>query len=169
MSTPRNVVREKLLALPVRKGIAYEIEKGVYNATIDEADRAGIPRYWENPKFSSRYLFRARSILYNLRNPKNPGLLRKVVEGRIEPCAVAEMTAIQMFPEHWDQVVEYVTKKRNTSMFSLGSSESMPDGAFQCKKCKGWKTVYYQLQTRSADEPMTTFVTCGNCGFHWKF
>jgi transcription elongation factor S-II len=26
-----------------------------------------------------------------------------------------------------------------------------------------------QMQTRSADEPMTTFVTCVNCGNKWKF
>lgn len=31
------------------------------------------------------------------------------------------------------------------------------------------KTTYYQMQTRSADEPMTTFVTCVNCGNRWKF
>lgn len=34
---------------------------------------------------------------------------------------------------------------------------------FQCSKCKEKKTTYYQLQTRSADEPMTTFVTCVVC------
>ena len=28
--------------------------------------------------------------------------------------------------------------------------------------------TYYQLQTRSVDEPMTTFITCLNCGFKWK-
>ncbi|KAI6698696.1 hypothetical protein NL676_018815 [Syzygium grande] len=32
---------------------------------------------------------------------------------------------------------------------------------FKCGRCGQRKTTYYQLQTRSADEPMTTFVTCG--------
>ena len=39
---------------------------------------------------------------------------------------------------------------------------------FTCRKCKSNKCSYYQLQTRSADEPMTTFVTCINCGNRWK-
>lgn len=41
--------------------------------------------------------------------------------------------------------------------------------AFQCSKCKERKCTYYQMQTRSADEPMTTFVTCVNCNNRWKF
>ena len=40
---------------------------------------------------------------------------------------------------------------------------------FQCSKCRQRKCTYYQMQTRSADEPMTTFVTCINCGKNWKF
>ena len=39
---------------------------------------------------------------------------------------------------------------------------------FTCHKCKSKKCSYYQLQTRSADEPMTTFVTCLNCNARWK-
>jgi transcription elongation factor S-II len=39
---------------------------------------------------------------------------------------------------------------------------------FRCGKCRGRKCTYFQMQTRSADEPMTTFVTCINCGNHWK-
>lgn len=39
---------------------------------------------------------------------------------------------------------------------------------FRCGKCKQRKCTYYQMQTRSADEPMTTFVTCVNCGNRWK-
>lgn len=39
---------------------------------------------------------------------------------------------------------------------------------FKCGRCKQRKCKYYQMQTRSADEPMTTFVTCVNCGNRWK-
>ena len=62
-------------------------------------------------------------------------------------------------------------------------------GLFKCGKCKSVKTTYYQMQTRSADEPMvstpaawfllltllltalssqTTYVTCTNCSHRWK-
>jgi DNA-directed RNA polymerase subunit M/transcription elongation factor TFIIS len=41
-------------------------------------------------------------------------------------------------------------------------------GMFKCGKCKGWKTTYYEMQTRSADEPMTVFITCHNCNSTWK-
>ncbi|OQS54859.1 TFIIS [Ecytonucleospora hepatopenaei] len=40
---------------------------------------------------------------------------------------------------------------------------------FKCSKCKQNKCTYYQMQTRSCDEPMTTFVTCTTCGNCWKF
>ena len=39
---------------------------------------------------------------------------------------------------------------------------------YTCRKCKSKECSYYQLQTRSADEPMTTFVTCIKCGNRWK-
>ena len=38
----------------------------------------------------------------------------------------------------------------------------------EIKSCGKNKCTYYELQTRSADEPMTTFVSCLNCGNHWK-
>ncbi|SNW62911.1 Putative transcription elongation factor TFIIS, Zinc finger [Orpheovirus IHUMI-LCC2] len=36
-------------------------------------------------------------------------------------------------------------------------------GLYKCK-CGSMETTYVQIQTRSADEPMTTFVTCNKCG-----
>lgn len=42
------------------------------------------------------------------------------------------------------------------------------EGQYQCKKCKSRKTYFYQLQTRSADEPMTTFITCCACDHKWR-
>ena len=45
--------------------------------------------------------------------------------------------------------------------------EAMTD-QFECKRCKSRETAYYEVQTRSADEPMTIFITCLNCGNRWK-
>jgi len=39
---------------------------------------------------------------------------------------------------------------------------------FTCKKCKSKRTTYYEAQIRSADEPATIFITCIDCGKHWK-
>lgn len=41
-------------------------------------------------------------------------------------------------------------------------------GFFTCRKCKSKNTFYYQQQTRGADEPMTNFVNCIDCGNQWK-
>jgi len=41
--------------------------------------------------------------------------------------------------------------------------------ALTCGRCKQKKVSYSQAQTRSADEPMTTFCECTVCGNRWKF
>ena len=55
----------------------------------------------------------------------------------------------------------------------LGGSEAWKnvDTADEsCDKCGHNKAYFMQVQTRSADEPMTTFYKCCNtsCGYRWK-
>ena len=45
--------------------------------------------------------------------------------------------------------------------------EAMTD-MFKCNRCGSRSCTYYELQTRSADEPMTQFITCLTCKNHWK-
>ena len=80
----------------------------------------------------------------------------------IEPYDLANMTREQLNPEVWESL------KTKTLNKVVVKQEAMEDGMFKCNKCKSMKTVYYQMQTRSADEPMTTYVTCTNCNFKWK-
>ena len=75
------------------------------------------------------------------------------------------MNPREMYPEKWKSLVDSKIKRDN----SLYNEElAAATDEFKCYKCKKRKCTYYQLQTRSADEAMTTFVTCLNCGNHWK-
>ena len=62
----------------------------------------------------------------------------------------------------WIDIID-AKRKRDKSKVE----EKMIEGAFKCRKCGSEKTTYYQLQTRSADEPMTTYVQC-ECGCRWR-
>ena len=42
------------------------------------------------------------------------------------------------------------------------------DSMTACRRCKELKVDYFQMQTRSADEPMTVFYNCKACGYRWK-
>ena len=76
------------------------------------------------------------------------------------------MTHQEINKEKWEKLIqEKIKRDKNLTEDTLCASTD----EFKCYKCKQRKCTYYQLQTRSADEPMTTFVTCLNCGNKWKF
>lgn len=45
--------------------------------------------------------------------------------------------------------------------------QEMTESILVCGKCHQRKVDYYQKQTRGADEPMTCFCHCLNCGARW--
>ena len=53
-------------------------------------------------------------------------------------------------------------------MHDADEEEKATTDMFQCSRCRERKCTYYQMQTRSADEPMTTYVTCCKCNKRWK-
>jgi transcription elongation factor S-II len=60
-------------------------------------------------------------------------------------------------------------KPNGTQRLILKCDVLLSTFAFKLKLRRYSMCTYYQLQTRSADEPMTTFVTCVNCDNRWKF
>ena len=59
-------------------------------------------------------------------------------------------------------------KRDRANNSEVSNEQDISDGIFQCRKCGSKKTTYYSLQTRSADEPMTNFITCVTCKNRWK-
>ncbi|KAF5345045.1 hypothetical protein D9758_010447 [Tetrapyrgos nigripes] len=114
------------------------------------------------------YKNKIRSLFVNLKDDKNPGLRESVVAGEIPADTLSKMTSNDMASA--ERKAEDERIKEENLFKSLGAGEQQAEtDAFQCGRCKQRKCRYRQAQTRSADEPMTTFVTCTNCGNRWKF
>jgi len=138
------------------------IEKGIYNYCIQTATKSFIVKKWENPYFVLLYINKLRVILTNI---NNKGLLESISLKKIKSHEIANMTHQELDPEKWKERLE-LKKLHDENLYSPKLNANTDD--FTCRKCKSKKCSYYQLQTRSADEPMTTFVTCIDCGNRWK-
>lgn len=139
------------------------LEKGIFNYSLKEATNRKVVKKWDNVYFVHIYTDRLRSIYLNLRN--NPEIVAQVQSETIKAHLVAFMTHQEMRPDKWNDLIE-AKIKRDKNKFEINLEASTD--SFTCRKCRSQKCTYYQLQTRSADEPMTTFVTCLDCGQKWK-
>ncbi|KAJ6810667.1 transcription elongation factor TFIIS [Iris pallida] len=109
-----------------------------------------------------------RSIMFNLKDPKNPDFRRRVLLGEVKPGGLVDLAPEDMASDERKLANKQIKDKALFECERAGAPKATTD-QFKCGRCGQRKTTYYQLQTRSADEPMTTFVTCVNCNNHWKF
>ena len=158
----REKIRNKLTPILDDEIISLNIEKGVYNYAIKEANSRKIIKKWENPYFAQLYLDRLRCIYLNL---KNQDFLEQIKKNEIAPQTVAFMTHQEMNPQQWKNIIDQKIK-RDASKFNTNIQASTD--MYTCRKCKSKRSTYYEMQTRSADEPATIFVTCLDCGTHSK-
>jgi transcription elongation factor S-II len=158
----RENIQNELNKIIKNPKICKNLEKGILNYSIQNAESKNIVRKWDNTYFVQLYVDRFRSIYINL---KNPDLLTQIQTKKIAAHKVSFMTHQEMKPTKWAKLVE--EKKIKDENRYAPKVEASTDN-FTCWKCKSKKCTYYQLQTRSADEPMTTFVTCLDCGQRWK-
>jgi len=117
---------------------------------------------------SVKYKNRIRSRFSNLKDSKNPSLRINVLNGVVTPEKLAKMTSEEMASDEMKKQREKF-EEENIKDHQMSTNEGTVTDMFTCGKCKSKKCTYTQLQTRSSDEPMTTFVFCMHCGNRWKF
>ena len=145
-----------------------KIEQSVLSYTIKTANSRKMAKRWDNPAIRKIYVNKMRSLYSNIYGDGyigNQGLIEKIREGTLSLDNIANMSFQELFPEHWKQMMD--EKYKRDKMLYEEKAEAMTD-QFKCGRCKSRKCTYYELQTRSADEAMTTFITCLNCGNRWK-
>jgi len=155
-------VKQKLTEIMQRNSYGSNLERGIYNWTLKTATHKQVLKKWENSYFVHLYIDKLRTIYINLQNPLIKNL---ILEKKIKAHDLAFMKHQDMLPDKWNPIIEDL-KIKNQNKY-IPKIEASTDN-FTCRKCKSKECSYYQLQTRSADESMTTFVTCINCGNRWK-
>jgi transcription elongation factor S-II len=164
----RKRVVEVYKSLNITSDEATDIEIGVYNFSIDYATEHLIPLTWSSDVFKELYTNKARGLYSNLNSTssiKNERLLQRLNDKEFLPHELATMTPENMFPEIWKDIIDRETLRTKSAYEPAATA--MTD-RYTCGKCKKKKCSYYELQTRSADEPMTMFITCLHCGHRWK-
>jgi len=145
-----------------------QLERCIYNGTLRAAGQRHIGKAWSHNPFIELYQMFAKHIAANFHPDtyvNNTELFTRYKSGEITLQGISEMDTYQLFEERWKDsfLQQQVREKRQ-----LEGDKSMATDRFLCMKCHKRECTYYELQTRSADEPMTIFITCLNCGKHWR-
>jgi len=141
---------------------ARNIEKSIYNKCLEDATKRVIIKRWDNKMFVLTYIDKFKHVYFTI---KNPEIMDKINKGIIKTSEIAFKNHEELYPEKWSILTE--EKKFRLENKYFPKIEASTD-SFICRKCKSTKCTYTQVQTRSADESMTIFVTCLDCKSRWK-
>jgi len=168
MAEIRDKTKDLFKGLKLSDIQSKDLEIGIYNYCIDYATEHQIPLSWACELFKELYFAKVKNVYSNLSSKysiKNKRLLKRLQEKEFMPHEIAEFRPENMYPELWKDIID--RELMRTKAAYEPQATAMTD-RYTCGKCKKNRCSYYELQTRSADEPMTMFITCLHCGHRWK-
>lgn len=167
MATYRERIINKFDELLGNEGLSNDLEKSIFEWASDIVNKQDLGSNREEI-FKNYYLDKVIHLFQNLNESSSIGndyLKKSVLSGNIDIKNLPYMTPQDLFPSHWEKLKE--KQKAQDEFLYLKKPEAATD-EFKCGKCKERKCTYYELQTRSIDEPMTKFVRCLNCDHRWR-
>ena len=150
----------------IYNGLAYRATDSIEDVLLRsiEVENAAYRAYKGD---GQDYRSKMRSLFISLKNKTNRQLGRKVMSGDIAPEHFVIMSTKELASEE-QRAKDEALKKENMKKAQVPMAEKSISDALKCGKCGQKKVSYSQAQTRSADEPMTTFCECTVCGNRWK-
>jgi len=115
------------------------------------------------------YRARFRSLYQNFKNPRNPELKYSVLMGAWDLERLCTVPVKELASKEQQEKRQAAEKFYMAAATRGQVEDDAVTAMFLCGRCKQRKCTYFQMQTRSADEPMTTYVTCTVCNNRWKF
>ena len=159
---------ETLFESELTKDEAQMLEQEIYEASLNQADTRHIVKDWSIKLFEQIYMSVLRKIIGNLYPKsyvKNTELIKRYKSKDVTLKDIASMNYYSLFESKWRDRIEH---QKDIEKRQLEGNKSLATDQFLCSRCHKRECTYYEMQTRSADEPMTIFINCLNCGKNWR-
>jgi DNA-directed RNA polymerase subunit M/transcription elongation factor TFIIS len=135
---------------------ALKIEAGIFEFTLIYV----VTKNYTNKIMPAIYNDKINDLFLNLdenSSVENKYLRKAILNGVIDPQKIPFLLPQELHPERWKDLIRKKNlreeKKKNMACTDL----------YQCWKCKARRCRMIEMQLRSADEPMTKFITCLEC------
>lgn len=189
MEALRDYARTRLAMHVPERPYAKNIEKAAWLWAIEKTKKAGENPVFENRHLRWRYKHKVTHLMseltrdaskvactlvvsdgrvklkYEIQSQLLYRLLRKEVKSQDLPS----MGPGQLWPDGPYAHTVFKNKERDLALEKARVGDEDYEGLLKCGKCKSLKTDYTTMQTRSADEPVTVFASCRDCGNRWRF
>uniref|UniRef100_A0A6C0C796 TFIIS-type domain-containing protein n=1 Tax=viral metagenome TaxID=1070528 RepID=A0A6C0C796_9ZZZZ len=138
---------------------AVNVEEGAYKYTKQFCGNDQL-------QYCAVYIDKCKDILYNCEKRKtNEGIAKfvnDIKEGKYNGYNLAFLQPEEFDPDSWSKIL----KRKQTTEEKM---KNLPTITWKpCKNCKCTQYFFSQMQTRSADEPMTRYYDCKECNQRYK-
>jgi DNA-directed RNA polymerase subunit M/transcription elongation factor TFIIS len=183
----RDFARTRLATHFTSGATVRNAEKSIYNWSVQQTRGQGDVASWENRSFKWRYKHKVIHLLeelgrapvveaglevvddrVNLQLKLVPQLLHRIQRKELDVKGLAKCPPDLLWPGGPYGRSMLKLRTQDMEMESAKTNDEDYSGMFTCGRCKSKRTTFYLLQTRSADEPMTEFISCMGCGNKWK-